>query len=65
VTTSKDTRELAARALCRRHGLPEDLKYDGKPTWMSFLRDVDVVLETIGWMKENRQEKNTKPRQKS
>lgn len=49
VSNPIDPRELAARALCRRHGLPEDTKYDGDPAWMSFLLDVDTVLEAIGW----------------
>ncbi|MHA6688566.1 hypothetical protein, partial [Mesorhizobium sp. A556] len=52
VSNPQDPRELAASALCRRHGLPEDTKYDGEPTWVSFLRDVDTVLEAVGWEPE-------------
>jgi len=46
---SKDVRELAARALCRFHGVPESIKFKGKPMWMNSLREVDVVLKAIGW----------------
>ena len=45
----KDPRELAARALCRLNGVPEDTRFEGKPMWMSYLDDVDTVLEAIGW----------------
>lgn len=45
----KPTRELAARALCRKAGLPEDSKFEGKPMWESFLPEADAVLEAIGW----------------
>ena len=41
----KDARELAARALCEFEGVPEDTMYDGNPMWMSYLEQVDVVLE--------------------
>lgn len=44
----KPPRELAARALCRFHDLPEDTQFEGKPMWMSYLDEVDVVLEAVG-----------------
>ena len=43
----KDQRELAARALCRRYGLPENTESEGKPMWMSFLPEIDAMLEAI------------------
>jgi hypothetical protein len=42
-------RELAARALCRRAGDPEDAKFYGKPMWMNYLGEVDAVLNAIEW----------------
>lgn len=45
----KEPRELAARALCRFHGVPEDTQFEGKPMWMSYLEEVDVVLKALGW----------------
>lgn len=44
MTTTKSPRERAARALCRRAGNPEDTKFEGKPMWMSYLDEVDIVL---------------------
>lgn len=48
-------RERAARALCRRAGNPEDTKFEGRPMWMSYLEEVDVVLEAAlepgDWMR--------------
>ena len=44
---SKSPRELAARALCRKAGHPENTLFQGKPMWMSFLDDVDTVLTAI------------------
>lgn len=44
-----DPRERAARALCQLHGHPPDIEMDGRPTWESYLADVDVVLAAIGW----------------
>ncbi len=44
-----DPRELAARALCRKAGNPENTMFEGKPMWMSYLKEVDVVLEAVGW----------------
>lgn len=45
----KDAREVAARALCEFHGHRPDIKMDGKPMWMSYLEEVDVVLAAIGF----------------
>lgn len=42
--------ELAARALCRCAGLPEDSKLNGRPMWEDFLPEADAVLEAIGWV---------------
>jgi hypothetical protein len=52
VPKPKDPRELAARALCRKAGNPEDATYEGKPMWMSYLDDVDTVLQAVGWNPE-------------
>lgn len=38
-------RELAARALCRLDGHPEDIRFEGRPMWESYLPQVDAVLE--------------------
>lgn len=43
----KPARELAARALCRFDGHPEDTKFEGKPMWESYLDQADVVLEAL------------------
>lgn len=40
----KPARELAARALCRYEGLPEDTQFEGKPMWESYLAEADAVL---------------------
>lgn len=45
----KPARELAARALCRLAGLPEDIVMAGRPMWEDFLPEADAVLEAIGW----------------
>lgn len=37
-------RERAARALCAKAGNPENIKFEGKPMWMSYLDEVDTVL---------------------
>lgn len=42
-----DLREIAARALCRKAGLPENTKHEGRPMWMSYLGEVDVVFKAI------------------
>lgn len=49
VKKPKPPRELAARALCRMAGNPEDATMDGKPLWMDYLPEVDAVLEAVGW----------------
>ena len=41
----KTPRELAARALCRLNNLPEDTMFEHRPMWMSFLDQVDTVLQ--------------------
>lgn len=41
----KPPRELAARALCRLAGNLEDIQFEGKPMWMSFLDEADAALE--------------------
>lgn len=41
----KSPREVAARALCRMEGHPEDILFQGSPMWQSFLAHVDAVLE--------------------
>lgn len=41
----KTPRELAARALCRRAGNPENTTFEGRPMWMSYLDEVDTVLK--------------------
>lgn len=38
-------RERAARALCRKQGMPENIKFEGRPMWESYLDQVDIVLE--------------------
>lgn len=43
----KPARELAARALCRFDGHPEDTKFEGKPMWESYLDQADAVLEAL------------------
>lgn len=45
----KPARELAARALCRVAGNPENTKFEGRPMWESYLPEADAVLEAIGW----------------
>lgn len=45
----KPARELAARALCRHDGHPEDIQFEGKPMWESYLPAADAVIEAIGW----------------
>ena len=45
VKRPQSPRERAARALCRLAGNPENITFEGQPMWMSYLREVDVVLE--------------------
>jgi len=41
----RSPKERAARALCELDGHPPDIKMDGQPMWMSYLPEVDAVLE--------------------
>lgn len=41
----RSPRERAARALCVLAGNPENIPFDGKPIWMSFLPDADAALK--------------------
>lgn len=41
--------ELAARALCRFRGLPENTKFEGRPMWESFVPEARAVLEAVGF----------------
>ncbi len=45
MTKLKPPRERAARALCKRAGVPEDTKFEGRPMWESYLDEVDTVLK--------------------
>ena len=40
----KTTLELAARALCRLRGLPEDTRYQGAKMWQSRLGEAMEIL---------------------
>jgi len=44
-TAARTPRERAARALCRKAGNPENASFEGSPMWMSYLDEVDVVLQ--------------------
>ena len=41
----KPARERAARALCELEDIPPDIKMDGSPMWISYLPEVDAVLQ--------------------
>lgn len=43
----KSPRERAARALCRFDGHPENITFEGKPMWQSYLPQADAVLEAV------------------
>lgn len=43
----KEPRELAARALCRFDGRPEDIEFEGRPMWESYLPQADAVLKAV------------------
>jgi hypothetical protein len=43
----KGPRELAARALCRLDGHPEDIRFENQPMWKSYLPQVEAVLEAV------------------
>lgn len=40
-------REIVARALCRFDGHPENITFEGKPMWMSYLPQADAVLAAL------------------
>lgn len=40
-------RERAARALCRLDGHPENIAFEGRPMWQSYLPQADAVLEAV------------------
>ncbi|PHQ62842.1 MAG: hypothetical protein COC10_09305 [Sphingobium sp.] len=42
------TRERAARALCRKDGHPENIMFEGRPMWQSYLDTVDTVIAALG-----------------
>ncbi|MHA6731591.1 hypothetical protein [Devosia sp. A369] len=46
--SAKAPSELAARALCRFHGMAEETIKDGNPAWQSYLPEVNVVLTAAG-----------------
>ncbi|MDR5655486.1 hypothetical protein [Ruixingdingia sedimenti] len=37
--------ELAARALCRTKGLPEDMRFQGAKMWQAHLGDAMAILQ--------------------
>lgn len=41
------TAERIARALCRLDGHPENIAFEGRPMWQSYLPQVRVVLDEI------------------
>lgn len=43
----KPTLERAARALCRHEGHPENIQFEGRPMWESYLPQARAVLEAI------------------
>jgi hypothetical protein len=45
MSKEKPPRGRAARALCRFNGVPEDITFEGRPMWESFLPEVDTILE--------------------
>lgn len=46
-TTHQPVREIAARALCRFDGLPEDIESEDKPIWESYLPQADAVRTAV------------------
>lgn len=44
---TKPALELVARTLCRRKGLPENTRFEGKLMWQSHLADAHAVLVSI------------------
>lgn len=47
VARVKPPLELAARALCRVRGLPEDTRFNGAPMWHSAVHEAMVVLAAV------------------
>lgn len=47
MTNQVDPRELAARALCRKAGNPENTMFEGEPMWKSYLEEVDFVVSAM------------------
>lgn len=43
-----EPRERAARALCRKDGHPENIQFEGRPMWESYLDTVDTVIAALG-----------------
>lgn len=39
--------ERAARALCRSNGLPENIQFEGRPMWESFIPHAMAVIEAL------------------
>jgi len=46
-TKPKPPLELAARALCRFHGVPEDTQFEGRPMWESYIPEARAVLVAV------------------
>ena len=45
--TPKPPLELAARALCRHDGHPEDTRFEGRPMWESYIPAARAVLKAL------------------
>jgi hypothetical protein len=45
---TRNDRERAARALCSKDGYPENITFEGKPMWQSYLDVVDTVIAALG-----------------
>lgn len=43
----KPALERVARTLCRRDGHPENIQFEGKPMWQSYLATAHAVLVAI------------------
>lgn len=43
----KPALERVARTLCSRAGHPENIQFEGKPMWQSYLADAHAVLVAI------------------
>ncbi|MGR4892238.1 hypothetical protein ACIPPQ_14515 [Sphingopyxis sp. LARHCG72] len=44
---SKPALERVARALCRAEGHPENIQFEGKPMWQSYLPNARAVLAEL------------------